>query len=860
MSLPYELPAGVKLWGEAVCWNTPHGKVSLKKIRQALADAGLDPKACKPLRIRDAFIRAAKGMQKERLIRLLDRKAGQMVFQLTKETKEEDELVYRKEDLLRLDLTTGKVDADDPATAYEAYLVRLAVKAGDFDALVAGPAPVSLPVDVPTGFFAEFGGDWCDLISSAETDSMPGGNLPLGRHALGRYVTALHHYGVDLKDRWRTGSSGEPIPNGVLHPRRARVRLLHALLWEQHGVPRERNQDAVDRNDGTVWDDRAWWQAEDGTCLPDVALWRTLAMETFGMAYAEPLSFGPIGDAVFLGSVYRGPAGAVVVLVAGSHIDGATVTLNVNTTGTLTVSNAFGATISATVLDGRVTVEVGDVPTYVRIPAAATVSVYRCNDWPPAAQALAWVSQSNRATAVVSGVPAQTAANGGWMTSYNDGAGAYREDRPVPALLFDSDRTGNFEIYSTIAGKVTRLTSDPTYDSWWPRCSPDGTKVLFTRTPAGVHDTDYTQISTWVCNMDGSGLVNILPLGVGGWALQGHPSWSPDGSKIVTMGGAVDLYTCNPDGSGRALLTTTGQSFGLADPAYSPDGTKILYVYGGQVYWVPAAGGTPTAVTANAWTNYDPVLSPDGTTVAYLSHMSANPVADWAVRLIDLAGTNDRACIADGAINSRPEWSADGERIFFHRNPPANGESGVFSLYAINPDGSGLAPVFTGPTGTAEYPVIVHPVDGEPFANITLTFPSTIRCDRVIVWAGPAHATWSTLLDFDVQISVDHAATWTTKATFTSSPTSIAHGSDDTGFGTTRETWWDEQWIFDVPFPAGPVDCNALRLNIRQVSYGGEPDLECLDGIGEGVATRLVTIQEVAVLCDAAASRTPQLV
>lgn len=116
MSLPYELPAGVKLWGEAVCWNTPHGKVSLKKIRQALADAGLDPKACKPLRIRDAFIRAAKGMQKERLIRLLDRKAGQMVFQLTKETKEEDELVYRKEDLLRLDLTTGKVDADDPAT------------------------------------------------------------------------------------------------------------------------------------------------------------------------------------------------------------------------------------------------------------------------------------------------------------------------------------------------------------------------------------------------------------------------------------------------------------------------------------------------------------------------------------------------------------------------------------------------------------------------------------------------------------------------------------------------------------------------------------------------------------------------
>src|SRR5688572_10137365 len=67
------------------------------------------------------------------------------------------------------------------------------------------------------------------------------------------------------------------------------------------------------------------------------------------------------------------------------------------------------------------------------------------------------------------------------------------------ALLFDSDRTGNFEIFAMRADgtEVRQLSADVRFDSWWPRLAPDRSRVVFYRTPKGVHDTDFTQTSLW---------------------------------------------------------------------------------------------------------------------------------------------------------------------------------------------------------------------------------------------------------------------------------------------------------------------------------------------------------------------------
>src|SRR5262249_41620476 len=92
-----------------------------------------------------------------------------------------------------------------------------------------------------------------------------------------------------------------------------------------------------------------------------------------------------------------------------------------------------------------------------------------------------------------------------------------RGSAPLPprTICFDSNRTANFEIYTMQSDgtRQVRLTSDRTYDSWWPKLSPDRTKILFVRTPAGVHDTDYKKATTWLMNADGSGLTQILSPG-----------------------------------------------------------------------------------------------------------------------------------------------------------------------------------------------------------------------------------------------------------------------------------------------------------------------------------------------------------
>ncbi len=279
------------------------------------------------------------------------------------------------------------------------------------------------------------------------------------------------------------------------------------------------------------------------------------------------------------------------------------------------------------------------------------------------------------------------------------------------SLLFDSNRDpqGNYEIYRLDLGVVTQLTNDPTYDSYWPQMSPDGTKIVFVRAPAGTHDTDTTVNSIWTMDRDGTNLVNILPDNVDSWTVMGHPMWAPDGSKIVLFGGFFDLYTCNPDGSGRTLITT---GHVVTDPAYTPDGTKILYIANGggfgNIFYVPAGGGTPVAVTTGSNVYYDPVADPATSgVVAFLEHSSGNPTGDWNIKTININGTGLATVIADGNINSRPMWAPDSTWLYFHRAPTAPGESGAFSLYKINKNGTGLDPISTGGgASTTEYPAL----------------------------------------------------------------------------------------------------------------------------------------------------------
>ena len=76
-------------------------------------------------------------------------------------------------------------------------------------------------------------------------------------------------------------------------------------------------------------------------------------------------------------------------------------------------------------------------------------------------------------------------------------------------------------------------------------------------------------------NADGSAQENLTQQP----ASDSHPSWSPDGRKLVFVSrrdGNAEIYVMNADGSGLRNLTRTPSDD--LDPAWSPDGRAIAFV------------------------------------------------------------------------------------------------------------------------------------------------------------------------------------------------------------------------------------------------------------------------------------------
>lgn len=283
-------------------------------------------------------------------------------------------------------------------------------------------------------------------------------------------------------------------------------------------------------------------------------------------------------------------------------------------------------------------------------------------------------------------------------------------------LVFDSNRSGNYEIYSMTTGgrEVNRLTNNSRWDSWWPQLSPDRGHILFYRTPAGVYDKDYHRTSLWMMNADGSHVEELLPVGAYGWNLQGHAEWSPDGTELVMFGGcgsSPQIYTTDALGHHPRQVTDRGGS--NLDPSWSPDGRRIAFVGCPsslcfpsrlEVYEVPASGGTPVRITYDGIRDNDPAYSPNGRWIAWLSETSDIGLSgSWNIRIAHPDGTGLHLVTDDHNINSRPAWSPNGQLIYFHRLV-YDARDPHFGIWAIHPDGAGLRDLTIGQPGASTYP------------------------------------------------------------------------------------------------------------------------------------------------------------
>ncbi|MFQ5461899.1 MAG: TolB family protein [Phycisphaerae bacterium] len=259
-----------------------------------------------------------------------------------------------------------------------------------------------------------------------------------------------------------------------------------------------------------------------------------------------------------------------------------------------------------------------------------------------------------------------------------------------------------------------QLTLDGT--STFPAWSRDGTSIAFSSNRSGTSEI-------WIMDADGANQTQITFNTPGGNFI---PEWSPDGTRIAYASqqndvGHAEVWVMNADGTNQTRLTFTppnpnGPTWSV-HPSWSPDGQKLVYAStatGSTQIWMMNADGTNQVPITNGNGPQFPdsnasEWSRDGSTVAFWSGFETQFGEVWAM---NPDGTNKRQLTetADPLNSDNPIWSPDGTKIIFDTN-----RAGPIELWVMNADGTNPTPLVATSGGPASWqPVLIPPGDPVP--------------------------------------------------------------------------------------------------------------------------------------------------
>ena len=173
----------------------------------------------------------------------------------------------------------------------------------------------------------------------------------------------------------------------------------------------------------------------------------------------------------------------------------------------------------------------------------------------------------------------------------------------------------------------------------------------------------------------------------------GAPDWSADGTKIVyesNQTGDYRIWVMNADGSGQRRLANDPGFMDL-QPAWSPDGRNIVFSRcteqpggtGCDLEVMTARGTGMRRLAGGHWSWVHAEYSPDGRQIAVGADRGGFLSALWVMRS---NGTGLHRITKPSLEAFWPEWSPDGSRILFDDNCCQGGSN----LWTIRPDGTGL--------------------------------------------------------------------------------------------------------------------------------------------------------------------------
>jgi dipeptidyl aminopeptidase/acylaminoacyl peptidase len=301
-----------------------------------------------------------------------------------------------------------------------------------------------------------------------------------------------------------------------------------------------------------------------------------------------------------------------------------------------------------------------------------------------------------------------------------------------------NDYTSNLWLIPSTGGTPVALTTGEASDST-PRWSPDGKKVAFASSRDGKPALWVVDVATKEARMLAAWERSNFFLSKAGEMF----CWSPDGKEIAFVAAEKPAQAESTDPrvitrlqyktrtsfsdnrrshifivsveDGKVRQLTRGKS-DEHSISWSPQGNEILFLSNRAVdpdanlnydiFAVEVTRGKERRITDTPGVEFSPVWSPDGSYIAYTATArkltTIDSVAEdthvWVIGARGGAGAEVSAGLDRRA--SGPQWSADGERIFF-----LAGDRGRTLIYSVGRDGGAVTPLFESQAQVSSFSV-----------------------------------------------------------------------------------------------------------------------------------------------------------
>jgi len=314
-----------------------------------------------------------------------------------------------------------------------------------------------------------------------------------------------------------------------------------------------------------------------------------------------------------------------------------------------------------------------------------------------------------------------------WTTDFNGGAvqrlttnsaadTGPRFDASGSRIVFNSNRfSGRDDIFSMNAdGSGLRQITNISGGNRAPAFSPDGSKITFISSRAGG------QRNVWIMDANGANQIK-LTTNSSFSNTASNPVFNHDGTRIAfdsdrgSIGNANhDIFTISPTGTEERRLTTAL----LRDthPSYSPDGSRIVFISfrngestKGEIYTMNADGSDQRRVTDSVFRETEPAFTRDGAQIVF----QADYDGDSEVYAINRDGTGLRRASNSAGFNTNPTAAPQPDR-----DGDGAGDACDASFDVQTGTGSNVA--VNAPNGTVTFSQVATP-GSTSFVEITPT-------------------------------------------------------------------------------------------------------------------------------------------